>query len=197
MTTSVPAPRAPAVVAAVGGCAALLLRPVLLADLSHPALVLAVLFGALAVVGLTWPFSPHPSRLLAGEFRQVELSGQKSWRLVLVVGVAAFTVGRFVAGGHPPTDEIGVAVLGNTLAAVAEEAFFRRFLYGVLAPYGAGVAIGVTAVAFAAVHVTVYGAWVLPIDLAAGALLSWQRWATGSWTVPAATHVIANLLVVM
>jgi hypothetical protein len=47
------------------------------------------------------------------------------------------------------------------------------------------------------VHVTVYGAWVLPIDVAAGAILSWQRWATGSWAVPAITHVVANVLVVM
>lgn len=194
MTTTVPAPRGPAVVAAVGGCAALLLRPVLLADLSHPALVLAVLFCALALVGIGWPTS---SELSVRTGPRGPVSTDTSAGVVLVVGVAAFAVGRLVAGGHPPTNEIGVAVLGNTLAAVAEEAFFRRFLYGVLAPYGAGVAIGGTAVAFAAVHVTVYGAWVLPIDLAAGALLSWQRWSTGSWAVPAATHVIANLLVVM
>jgi membrane protease YdiL (CAAX protease family) len=193
VTETVAAPRA-ALVTAVGGCAALLLRPVLLADLSHPALVLAVLFCALAVVGLTWPTSDEVSVRTRPIGR---VSTDTSAVVVLVVGVGAFAVGRLVAGGHPPTYQIGVAVLGNTLAAVAEEAFFRRFLYGVLAPYGAGVAIGGTAVAFAAVHVTVYGSWVLPIDLAAGALLSWQRWATGSWTVPAATHVIANLLVVM
>ena len=50
---------------------------------------------------------------------------------------------------------------------------------------------------FAAVHVTVYGLWVLPLDLAAGLLLGWQRQATGSWLVPAVTHAIANLLVVV
>jgi membrane protease YdiL (CAAX protease family) len=38
---------------------------------------------------------------------------------------------------------------------------------------------------------------VLPLDLAAGLLLGWQRQATGSWAVPAATHVVANLLVVL
>jgi hypothetical protein len=46
-------------------------------------------------------------------------------------------------------------------------------------------------------HVTVYGWWVLPIDLGASLILSWQRWSSGTWTVPAATHVIANLLVVL
>jgi len=54
-----------------------------------------------------------------------------------------------------------------------------------------------SAVLFAAVHVTVYGLWVLPLDLAAGLLLGWQRRATGSWAVPAVTHAVANLLVVL
>lgn len=84
----------------------------------------------------------------------------------------------------------------GTLAAVAEEAFFRRFVFGALAPGGAALALGGSAVLFAAVHVTVYGFWVLPIDLAAGLVLSWQRWASGSWGVPALTHVLANLMVV-
>ena len=196
MTPALSAPRA-AAVAAFGGCAALVLRPVLLAHLSHPALVLAILFCALALVGIAWP--TDLPRLSGREVRIANPTTRKSLGVAvpLLAGVAAFALGRLVGGGHPPTAQIGVALLGNTLAAVAEEAFFRRFLYGVLAPYGAGVAIGGTAVAFAAVHVTVYGAWVLPIDLAAGALLSWQRWATGTWTLPAATHVIANLLVVM
>ena len=54
-----------------------------------------------------------------------------------------------------------------------------------------------SALLFALVHVTVYGWWVLPIDLAAGLVLSWQRWATVSWTVPPVTHLLANLLVVL
>ena len=40
--------------------------------------------------------------------------------------------------------------------------------------------------------------WVaLPVDLGAGLVLSWQRWACGRWEVPAATHALANLLVVL
>jgi len=38
---------------------------------------------------------------------------------------------------------------------------------------------------------------VFPVDLGAGLLLSWQRWAGGSWGVPAATHAAANLLAVL
>jgi hypothetical protein len=30
----------------------------------------------------------------------------------------------------------------------------------------------------------------------AGLLLSWQRFASGRWTVPAVTHAVANLLAV-
>jgi membrane protease YdiL (CAAX protease family) len=54
-----------------------------------------------------------------------------------------------------------------------------------------------SAALFAIAHVTVYGWWVLPLDLAAGLVLAWQRWASGSWAVPAVTHVVANLLVVI
>jgi membrane protease YdiL (CAAX protease family) len=54
-----------------------------------------------------------------------------------------------------------------------------------------------SAVLFAVVHVGVYGVWVLPLDVAAGLVLGWQRWATGSWAVPAATHVVANLVMVI
>ena len=64
-------------------------------------------------------------------------------------------------------------------------------------PSGPVLAIAGSALLFALVHITVYGAWVLPIDLAAGVVLGWQRWATGSWRAPAITHVIANVLVVI
>ena len=84
-----------------------------------------------------------------------------------------------------------------SLAAVAEEAFFRRLVYDLLLPSGAAAAVLGSAALFAVVHVSVYGFWVLPIDVGAGLLLSWQRWATGSWAAPAVTHVLANLLVVI
>ena len=71
---------------------------------------------------------------------------------------------------------------------------FRRAAYGALEPRGAVVAIGVTAVLFAVIHVPLYGVAVLPVDLGAGLVLGWQRWAAGTWTVPAATHVAANVV---
>ena len=116
---------------------------------------------------------------------------------VLAVGVAAFALGRALGGGHAPHGPVAELLLLNSLAAVAEEAFFRRLVYGILAPASPVIAVAGSALLFAVVHVTVYGLWVLPLDLAAGLVLSWQRWAANSWQVPAVTHLLANLLVVL
>ena len=50
---------------------------------------------------------------------------------------------------------------------------------------------------FASVHVSTYGFWILPLDLAAGALLGWQRAVSGSWGASAVTHAIGNVLVLL
>jgi membrane protease YdiL (CAAX protease family) len=116
---------------------------------------------------------------------------------VLLFGIAAFALARVLGGGHSPGPPGAAFIALNSLAAVAEEAFFRRLVYGLLAPQGPAYAIAVSALLFAAVHVTTYGYWVLPIDLGAGLVLGWQRSSTESWLVPAATHVVANVLVVI
>jgi membrane protease YdiL (CAAX protease family) len=85
----------------------------------------------------------------------------------------------------------------NLAAAVAEEAFFRGFLFGRLEAWGMRAAIVGSAAAFALIHLPLYGWAALPVDLGAGVLLSWQRAASGRWTVPAATHGLANLLAVL
>ena len=114
--------------------------------------------------------------------------------LVLAVGLAAIAV-ALVAAGPPVRSPLAVWSLPlSLLAAVAEEALFRRAAYGALERHGAAVAVGVTALAFALIHVPLYGWAVLPVDLGAGLLLSWQRWASGTWTVPAATHAAANVV---
>jgi len=180
-------PRA-AVVAVAGGCALLCLRPVLLRDGAHPTATLTVLFAMLLVAGAAWP------RRTASDAVRGRVAAVVP---VLLLGVGAFVLGRVLGGGHAPQPlALRVVALGS-LAAVAEEAFFRRFVYDALLPGSAALAVVGSAVLFALVHVTVYGWWVLPIDVAAGLVLSWQRWATGSWKVPAVTHVLANLLVVL
>ena len=117
----------------------------------------------------------------------------RRWISVVFLGALSFAAVRALI----PTLTLpatATAVVTGSIAAVAEEAFFRRFLYGWLSRWGPAVAIVGSALAFAAVHVSLYGVAALPIDLGAGLLLGWQRWATGSWTAPAVTHVIANLL---
>jgi membrane protease YdiL (CAAX protease family) len=112
---------------------------------------------------------------------------------VTALGVGA--VGLAFALVRPvPASTALAAIPIVVLAAVAEEALFRRAMYGALERHGAALAIAATALAFALMHVPLYGLAAFPVDLGAGLLFSWQRWAAGSWTAPAATHAAANLL---
>jgi membrane protease YdiL (CAAX protease family) len=175
-----------AIVAACG-CGVLAARPAVLATSSTPATMLAFVFATLLVIGVALPLpgagAPRPPTRVVGA--------------VTMVGVLTFALGRVAIGGHAPTAATFSAIAANTLAAVAEEIWFRRFCYGLLAPAGPGFAIVVTTVLFAAVHVSTYGITVLPLDLAAGALLGWQRAITGSFTAAALTHALANLFVLL
>ena len=171
---------------AVVGVVALLARPWFL-----PAGVAVewrvAFFLALGAAGVAWPW-----------VRRSTAAGWAVSLAVLTVGALAFAVGRAVVELPVRAGPVAVAVGLNALAAVAEEAFFRRYLYGLVdGRWGSTAAVIVTAGAFALVHVTVWGLWVLPLDLAAGLVLSWQRAATGRWSVPAATHVVANSLALL
>jgi membrane protease YdiL (CAAX protease family) len=102
-----------------------------------------------------------------------------------------------VVAGPAPDPRVGAAAAALALlAAVAEEAVFRRLLYGRLEGLGVMVAVVASAGLFALIHLPAYGTAALPVDLGAGLLLSWQRFASGTWTVPAITHAAANLLAV-
>jgi membrane protease YdiL (CAAX protease family) len=117
--------------------------------------------------------------------------------VVLAIGLVAIAL-AVAAGGRPvPTSYAAWALPLTVLAALAEEALFRRAAYGALEPHGAAVAVGVTALLFALIHVPLYGVAVFPVDLGAGLMLSWQRWASGTWALPAATHSAANVLMMV
>ena len=178
------APAATAIVV-LAGVAALLARPLLPRLVDGQLVPLAVLFTVLGLVGVAWP--------LAG--RHGDPSAPLGAPVALALGIAAFAAGRLLGAS---VHQAAVApVLLDVLAAVAEEAFFRRLVYGLLEPHGTAIAVAGSALCFALVHVTVWGTGVLPLDLAAGLLLGWQRAATGRWSVPAVTHVAANLLAVL
>ena len=118
------------------------------------------------------------------------------WMVVLGIGLAG-VAGAVVVGGPVADRRVGVVAGGLALvAAVAEEALFRRVLYDRLLRFGVVGAVAGSAVVFALVHLPAYGVAAMPVDLGAALLLSWQRYASGRWTVPAVTHAVANLLAV-
>ena len=171
-------------VVVAGGLLFLLARPALGASpVALPVLAvgyLVLLIGALAV----------PTNI--GDPARAPLG----WRRPLLLGLVGVAGASVVAG--PVADRrVGAAAAGLALgAAVAEEALFRRVLYDRLLRFGIVAAVIGSAGVFALVHLPAYGVAAMPVDLGAALLLSWQRYASGRWTVPAVTHAVANLLAV-
>ena len=82
----------------------------------------------------------------------------------------------------------------TAVVATCEEAFLRGALFdAVQRRRGVDAAVVVGAVAFALLHVPLYGWHVLPLDLAVGLVLGATRVAAGTWTAPAIAHVGADL----
>lgn len=180
-----PSPPGVGGVVVVGGLTFLLARPAF-GGLRFAVPLLAAGYLALAAAALV-------ARERAGGIRPGAPLG---WGVPLVLGVAG-VVGAGVVAGPAPDRRVGAAAAGLVmLAAVAEEALFRRLLYGRLEQFGQLVAVLGTAVLFALIHLPAYGLAAMPVDLGAALLLSWQRYASGRWTVPAVTHAVANLLAV-
>lgn len=80
------------------------------------------------------------------------------------------------------------------LVATAEEAVLRGALFAAVRRHG-GVtaAIAVTSVAFALMHVPLYGWHVVPLDLGVGIFLGGLRLASGGIAAPAVAHALADL----
>lgn len=144
------------------------------------------------VVGLVGAAVPLPSWLVRSQ--APARAAPLRWLGAVGVGLAAFALARWLQAPALPGPVAPLTVAGNVLAAVAEELFFRRLMYGWLLQRGTALAVAGSAAAFAVVHVPVYGLAVLPIDVAAGLLFGWQRWASGGWSASAVTHAAANLL---
>jgi membrane protease YdiL (CAAX protease family) len=170
------------------GLAILVARPTIAGAVGSSAPVLIGLFSLILALGLAPPSGPRPAR---PGLPLATVVG------VFVAGGAVFVAGRILSGGHSPAPATVALISLNTLAAVAEEALFRRVAFAALLPAGPVVAVAGSAVVFGLAHVTVYGWWAFPLDVAAGVVLGWQRWASGTWLVPAATHALADLLVVI
>jgi len=118
--------------------------------------------------------------------------------VVGIVAAAALTLPVLLThglGGH--LDHAGYATWAPATVAVAtaEEAFLRGALYDAVARVrGVDAAVLVGAVAFAALHVPLYGWRAVPLDLAVGLALGTLRLITGTWTTPAIAHAGADLV---
>ena len=186
-----PALRATGALATLLGTGVLLLRPALATRAGWTPLTVTAVFGAVMVLGLATPVdAPAP-------LRPARAVPARTVATALAGGLAVFTVGWLAAGGRSPYHPTALLITLNSLAAVAEEALFRRVAFAALLPAGQLAAIGGSALLFGLAHATVYGWWAVPLDTAAGLILGWQRWASGTWLVPAFTHAFADLLVVI
>lgn len=118
--------------------------------------------------------------------------------LIGIVGAGALVVPVLIThgiGGH--LDATGYATWAPATLAVAsaEEAFLRGALYDAVArARSVDAAVVVGAIAFAALHVPLYGWHVVPLDFAVGLALGALRMLTGTWTAPAVAHAGADLI---
>ena len=167
----------------VVGTAVLVLRPFATPSSGARVSLFAVSYLTIGLASIAVPTERDRARLAPG--------------FVLLMGFAAVALSASVAGTPVPLPWSAAALPLSLLAAVAEEALFRRLGFARLERFGLVVAVVGSALLFGLVHVPAYGLAALPVDVGAGLLFGWQRWASGTWTVPAATHAFANALVVL
>ena len=171
------------VVIVAAGSVVLFARPFVGAAPDARVLLFATAYVVLAAASLAMPVANERPRV--------------AYSFVLATGVASIVFASTVAGPSVPTPHASLALPLSLLAAVAEEALFRRVAYARLARFGALVAVAGSAILFGMVHLPAYGVAALPVDLGAGVLFGWQRWASGTWLVPAGTHAFANAVAIM
>jgi membrane protease YdiL (CAAX protease family) len=145
-------------------------------------------FGA-AFLGLAWT---RPSRPAAGNLAIGAVAG---------LGLVGLTgLGLSIAGvdlppglGRPAAPFIPWAAI-TILVAAGEEAFLRGRLFDATRRAGSVVAaIALTSVAFALLHVPLYGWGVVPLDIAVGLGFAGLRLVTRGVAAPAAAHAVADL----
>ena len=115
--------------------------------------------------------------------------------LVAIVIAGAWIAGaQLVPGlGRPAADFAPWAAI-TVMVACSQEALLRGRLFDALRRAGGVLpAVLVTTIAFALMHVPLYGWHVVPLDLAVGLAFAGLRLATGSVVAPAAAHSAADL----
>jgi uncharacterized protein len=110
-------------------------------------------------------------------------------RLVPVTGQAP--IEAFISW---PSGALAFAALGMAVP-LAEELFFRGFVFGALRPLGLPAAFAATTLLFASIHAQqTWGNWgaLLSVTVTGAVLTALRTWS-GSTLVPAVTHLLYNL----
>jgi membrane protease YdiL (CAAX protease family) len=93
-----------------------------------------------------------------------------------------------------PQTDFGWWALITVLVASAEELILRGVLFDALTESaGIALAVAVTSIVFALIHVPLYGWHVVPLDLGVGVFLGGLRLVSGSVAAPAIAHIGADL----
>jgi membrane protease YdiL (CAAX protease family) len=138
---------------------------------------------ALALTGGWRPAAPPLSSLLVGLLGGVVLIVVPRLAHPLMPAVIGMRPEPFVGWGLVT----GIVVIG-------EEALVRGAVFRALErASGPVTALVVTSIAFAVMHVPLYGWQVLPLDLGVGVFLGGLRLATGGVAAPAVAHWLADL----
>jgi membrane protease YdiL (CAAX protease family) len=168
-------------------CAAALVRATLNGNATPTAFAAGLGFGMLLLAGAAlagWRVGRPSARGLA-----IGMAGG----IVLVLMPRLLHPGIGAPIGMRPEPFLAwVAVTG--VVAVAEEVLLRGALLDAARDAaGLPAAILLTSVAFALMHVPLYGWGVVPVDLAAGVWLAGMRLAGGGVGAPAVAHLLADL----
>jgi membrane protease YdiL (CAAX protease family) len=172
----------------VGVCAAISLRVGLggpeVAQSQPAALAFAVAMALLAV-GSGWrPQKVRVSHVAIGALGAT----------VLLVGPVVIRAGTLSPGSSLPMSSFPPWALLIVLVASTEEVVLRGALFDACTTIAGRVgAVVVTSLLFAIMHVPLYGAAALPLDLGVGLWLGGLRLVTGSVTAPLTAHVLADL----
>ena len=112
---------------------------------------------------------------------------------VAILGPAIGGVLTVPGMGRPATPFVAWALITLLVAAAEEGALRGALLDRIERVAGLAPAIVLTTIAFALIHVPLYGWHVVPLDLAVGLVLAGLRISTRGLAAPIAAHFVADL----
>jgi membrane protease YdiL (CAAX protease family) len=185
-------PRAAALVRVVALLVALALVVGVRVALNGSSVVSALAAGSVFGVALMGVASSSARRRIARPRVGSIALGALGGALLIVLPGLASGLPAIGVGLHP--QPFAAWAIVTVVVAVGEEAVLRGVLFdAVVEAAGRPAAVAVTSVAFALIHVPLYGWHVVPLDLAVGVALAGLRLISRGVAAPAMAHVVADL----